>query len=83
MGDIRDEKERYWVKPTWKQPILKAYYDALQLQNLEWKDFVLDFDCACIWNYAEIIIAHLRNDWEHSAWYHANVRAITEYKSTV
>lgn len=83
LGDLKDDKEEHWVNPSWKQSILKAYYDAIQLEDkLEWKDFALDFDCACIWNYAEIVIAHLRNDWERSPWYHANVKAISQYKPT-
>lgn len=81
LGDIRDEKTRYWINPSWKQPILKAYFDTLELKDkVEWEDFVLDFDCACIWNCAEIVFAHLKNDWELTPWYHANVKAISENK---
>lgn len=84
LGDIRDQQAKYWVNPSWKRQILEGYYNSLSLNDdIEWKDFIHDFDCACIWNYAEIVFVHLNNDWELTPWYHANVRAISEYKATV
>lgn len=79
LGDLKDSRQSYWVKPQWRQKILQVYYDNKKNdRDYTFRDFRTDFQCACLWNYAEIIIAHLKNNWQRGDWYKANLQAIED-----
>lgn len=77
LGDLKDSQSSYWIKPQWRQTILQVYYDNRDYdKKYSYKDFLADFQSACLWNYAEIVIAHLKNSWQLNDWYKANLQAI-------
>ncbi len=79
LGDLKDSRLSYWVRPEWRQTILQVYYDKRDYdKRYSFKDFRTDFQFACLWNYGEIVIAHLKNNWQRGDWYKANLQALED-----
>ncbi len=79
LGDLKDPRQSFWVRPQWREKILQVYYDNREYdEGYSFRDFRVDFQFACLWNYAEIVIAHLDNNWQQWDWYKANLQAIED-----
>lgn len=75
LGDFRDDKGKPWVNSDWEMKILTSYYKALCDRTpieITWDEFLLDYNCSRLWNYAGIVLAHVFNKWHLTSWYHLN-----------
>lgn len=77
LGDFRNSRGKHWVNNQWEEQILRCYYKSIcnnGLENLTWDEFMLDFQCSKLWNYADIVYSHIINDWECGEWYELNYK---------
>lgn len=65
-----------WVDPTWESDVLQAYHFTLSQKGFHfaYEELYLDFLCAKLHNYLGIVLSHLRNGLEKTAWYDLNLR---------
>jgi aminoglycoside phosphotransferase (APT) family kinase protein len=80
LGDIRHASSDGWIDKAWEQPILLAYYRKRSELNggnwKKWNEFEMEYQYSKKLNYLTIVLSHLRNKWEKSEWYSANLSAL-------
>jgi thiamine kinase-like enzyme len=81
LSDFRDSNGVNWVKSEWEQDILNAYFTAIcknGLPGLSREEFLLDYQCSRLINYARIVFAHILNNWEITDWYRLNFKSMVD-----
>lgn len=79
LGDFKNDAGEKWVSSEWENAILKSYFSTLSrtsVINLSMDEFLLDYQCSKVLNYAEIVFAHILNDWDFTDWYKLNFEAM-------
>ncbi|WP_425448888.1 aminoglycoside phosphotransferase family protein [Dethiothermospora halolimnae] len=75
LGDYKNDKGDLWVNKLWHKEILSVYYNGLCSscrEDISWEDFIIDYHCSKLWNYGDIVLSHIFNDWEVTDWYRLN-----------
>lgn len=86
LSDFKDEKGTYWVNNKWEQDILKVYFEGIKknsLLELLMDEFMMDFNCSRLLNYAGIVFAHILNNWDASDWYKLNFKGMVNAISKI
>lgn len=81
LSDFRDNSGANWVKSEWEQTILNSYFTAIcknGLPGLSRDEFLLDYQCSRLLNYASIVFAHILNNWEITDWYKLNFKGMVD-----
>ncbi len=81
LSDFKDKNVELWVKREWEQDILDSYFDAINNESilgLSRDEFLLDYKCSRLLNYAGIVFAHVLNNWDITDWYKLNFKNMVD-----
>ncbi|MTI49513.1 MAG: hypothetical protein FH761_16900 [Firmicutes bacterium] len=81
LGDYKNDKGNLWVDSRWEEDILATYCQSLCDESsfeISWNEFKIDYNCSKLWNYANIVLAHIIKDWKLTKWYYLNYNSMIE-----
>jgi len=76
LGDFN--KTKPWINKSWENDIINIYYDSInqEIFNLTYERFLLEYECAKLNNYLDIVSAHKNRNWDRTKWYKLNLNQL-------
>jgi len=65
-----------WINHEWEEELLEAYYNSIKSNQIvaSYNQFYLEYQCAKLQNYFEIVEAFKTRKWDRTDWYDMNLR---------